>query len=116
MYKVVFGWLKRGGVPTGAELLALYQLMIPVFKMMKVRRPPVSDVDDRLLKIYAPLYEYWALRTSRPDDYWKGLGQSFTEVKALRTLREEVKRLVAELYPPKPRKKEKAAPKPKVKK
>jgi len=104
MYKVVFGWLKKGGVPTGAELLALYQLMLPIFKEMHVRRPPVKEVDDRLVQVYPAVYEWWALYSSRPAGYWQGLSRAFPEAKALRDLRNDVKMIVAKLYPPAPKK------------
>ena len=99
MYKPVFGWLKKGGVPTGPELKALLALMEPIMKEMKVRRPPLKELDDRLVQLYKPVYEYWALKSSRPESFWKGLEGSFTEVKALRRYRKEAKALVDELYP-----------------
>jgi hypothetical protein len=115
MYKVVFGWLKKGGIPTGAELKALYALMEPILKQMKIKRPPISELDDRLIQLFNPVYEYHALYSTKSEEYWKGLDRGFTEVKALRQYRQEAVALRKSLYPPKP-KGEKKEKKPKAEK
>jgi hypothetical protein len=103
MYKVVFGWLKKGGIPTGAELKALLALMEPVLKQMKIKRPPINELDERLIQLFGPVYEYYALYSTKPESFWKGLGRDFTEVKALTNYRNEARALCKSLYPPKPK-------------
>jgi len=49
MYKAVFGWLKKGGVPTGNEIKALDPLLLEHLLLETLIRKygPVSDVAPR---------------------------------------------------------------------
>lgn len=107
MYKTVFGWIKKGGKPDEAGLRALYALMEPTLRSLKMKRLSPKGLDDRLCAAFPLFYEYFALVSAQPASYWQNLDGSFPEKKAERDLRREFKALWKELYPPKP----KAAPK-----
>ncbi len=101
MYRAVFGWIKKGNIPTEPELKALYALMEPTIKALKMKRVPPKDLDMRLVEAFPAFYEYFAIRSQKPDSYWENLNGSFPEKKAEKSLRKAFRETWKALYPPK---------------
>jgi len=104
MYRTVFGWIKKGGKPDEAGLKALYALMEPTLRTLKMKRLTTKNLDDRLVSAFPVFYEYFALVSSQPAQYWQRLDNSFPEKKAERDMRKSFRALWKELYPPAPKK------------
>ena len=52
MYRTVFGWIKKGGKPDEAGLKALYALMEPTLRTLKMKRLTTKNLDDRLVSAF----------------------------------------------------------------
>ncbi len=107
MYREIFGYIKRGGKVDEAMLKALYALMEPTLKSLRMKRVPASDIDDRLVEAFPAFYEYYALWSSSPPHFWEAPAGGLPEFKALREMKKNLRAVWKELYPPKPRKKKK---------
>jgi len=103
MYRAVFGILKKGKELDAAELKALYALMEPTLKKLKMKRISPKELDKRLIEAFPLFYEFFAIHSEKPDSYWESIDGSFPEKKAEKALRKAFRETWKKLYPPKPK-------------
>lgn len=101
MQRAVFGLLKKGYKPNAVELEALYVLLTPIRKALKLKNISKADIDERLLQAFDALYNFHMLFSSRPEHFWAGSPAGLPEFKKLRDLKAEARRVWKELYPAK---------------